>query len=150
MYYYMTCSLLLLYWSTYLALWRLFPTSWEQLNKDSLIHFLLLQGMFLLVRKIGKSRDQSSKKKLFKKIPSTLSKNLHLKSTYFLKLTHQESWRSNGFLKGQSQLIHMRIRYHFLADLHVTGHARETWSEDTQNKPCRVELVTSRNHDYRL
>ena len=165
MYYYMTCSLLLLYWSTYLALWRLFPTSWEQLNKDSLIHFLLLQGMFLLVRKIGKSCDQSSKKLLKKYprqftldprkytldiLPSTLNKNLHSKSAYFLKLTHQESWRSNGFLKGQSQLIHMRIRYHFLADLHVTGHARETWSEDTQNKPCRVELVTSRNHDYRV
>ena len=76
--------------------------------------------------------------------------NLHSKSAYFLKLTYQESWRSNGFLKGQSQLIHVRIRYHFLADLHVTGHARETWSEDTQNKPCRVELVTSRNHDYRV
>ena len=39
-----------------------------QLNKDSLIHFLLLQGMFLLVRKIGKSCDQSSKK-LLKKYP---------------------------------------------------------------------------------
>ena len=25
-----------------------------------------------------------------------------------------------GFLKGYSQLMHMRIRYHFLADLHVT------------------------------
>ena len=41
---------------------------------------------------------------------STLNKNLHSKSTYFLKLTHQESWRSNGFLKGQSQLIHMRMQ----------------------------------------
>ena len=30
------------------------------------------------------------------------------------------------FLKGQKQLVHMRITYHFLADLHVTGHARET------------------------
>ena len=29
-------------------------------------------------------------------------------------------------LKGHGQLMHMRIRYHFLADLHVTGHARET------------------------
>ena len=141
MYYYMTCSLLLLHCNTYLALWRLFPTSWGQLNKDSLIHFLLLQEMFLLVRKIGKSCDQSSKKLLKKYprqftldprkytldiLPSTLNKNLHSKSAYFLKLTHQESWRSNGFLKGQSQLIHMRIRYHFLADFHVTGYARET------------------------
>ena len=125
--------------------------------------------MFLLVRKIGKSCDQSSKKLLKKYprqfildprkytldiLPSTLNKNLHSKSAYFLKLTHQESWRSSGFLKGQSQLIHMRIRYHFLADLHVTRHSSEPEGEkrirNTQNKPCRVELVTSRNHDYRL
>jgi len=54
--------------------------------------------------------------------------------------------------KGHSQLMHMRIRYHFLADLHVTRHACETESEkrirNAQNKPCRVELVTSPNRDY--
>ena len=71
MYYYMTCSLLLLHCSTYLALWWLFPTSWGQLNKDSLIHVLLLQGIFLLVRKIGKSCNKSSKKTI-KKIPSSI------------------------------------------------------------------------------
>ena len=47
----------------------------------------------------------------------------------------------------------MRIRYHFLADLHVTRHSSETESEkriqNTQNKPFRVELVTNRNRDYR-
>ena len=154
----MPCPFSLYYLRKYTGRNALF-TYCGQLNKDSLIHLLLLQGMFLLVRKIGKSCDQSSKKLLKKYprqftldprkytldiLPSTLNKNLHSKSAYFLKLTHQESWRSNGFLKGQSQLIHVRIRYHFLADLHVTGHARETWSEDTQNKPCRVELVTSR------
>ena len=32
-------------------------------------------------------------------------------------------------LKGHCQLMHMRIRYHFLADLHVTRHERETESE---------------------
>ena len=32
-------------------------------------------------------------------------------------------------LKGPSKLIYMRIRYHFLADLHDTRHARETASE---------------------
>ena len=136
----MPCPFSLYYLRKYTGRNALF-TYWGQLNKDSLIHFLLLQGMFLLVRKIGKSCDQSSKKLLKKYprqftldprkytldiLPSTLNKNLHSKSAYFLKLTHQESWRSNGFLKGQSQLIHMRIRYHFLADLHVTGHARET------------------------
>ena len=49
--------------------------------------------------------------------------------------------------------MHMRIRYHFLADLRVTRHVRETGSEkrvrNTQNKPYRVELVTSPNRDYR-
>ena len=39
--------------------------------------------------------------------------------------------------------MHMHIRYHFLADLHVTRHAGETESEkgirNTQNKPCRVQ-----------
>ena len=53
-------------------------------------------------------------------------------------------------LMGHSQLMYMRIRYHFLADLHVTRHVRETESEkriqNTQNKPCRVE---SPKRDYR-
>ena len=43
-------------------------------------------------------------------------------------------------LKGHSQLMRMRIRYHFLADLHVTRHECETESEkrirNTQKKPC--------------
>ena len=77
-------------------------------------------------RTFNLNREKLFKKTTLDNLPSTPNKNLHSKSTYFLKLTHQESWRSNGFLKGQSQLIHMRIRYHFLADLHVTGHARET------------------------
>ena len=42
-------------------------------------------------------------------------------------------------LKGHGQLMHMRIRYYFLADLHVTRHALETESQkrirNTQNKP---------------
>ena len=152
MHYYITCSLILLRCNTYLALWRLFPTSWGQLNKEFIS--CCCKKCFYSSEKSGnlatKAQKTIKKKTTLDSLPSTLNKNLHSKSTYFLKLTHQESWRSNGFLKGQSQLIHMRIRYHFLADLHVTGHARETWSEDTQNKPCRVELVTSRNHDYRV
>ena len=47
-----------------------------------------------------------------------------------------------SILKGHSQLLHMRIRYYFLADLHVTRQAREKESEkrirNTLNKPCRV------------
>ena len=46
--------------------------------------------------------------------------------------------------------MHRRIRHHFLADLHVT---RCAWSKGVSgiflNKPCRVELVTSPNRDYR-
>ena len=56
------------------------------------------------------------------------------------------------WLKGHSQLMHMRISYNFLADLYITRHARETESEErvrnTLNKTSRVELVTSRNRDY--
>ena len=57
-------------------------------------------------------------------------------------------------LKGHSQLMHMRIKYHFLADLHFARPSREIESEkrirNTQNKLGRVELVTSPNRDYRL
>ena len=28
------------------------------------------------------------------------------------------------YLKGHSQLVHMRIRYHFLADWHITLHRK--------------------------
>ena len=49
--------------------------------------------------------------------------------------------------------MHMRIRYHFLVDLPVTRHMGETEYEKrfrhTLNKPCRVELLTNRNRDYR-
>ena len=49
--------------------------------------------------------------------------------------------------------MHMRIRYHFLADLYVTRHVRETEREkgirNTQNKLCKVELVASPNRDCR-
>ena len=58
-----------------------------------------------------------------------------------------------GYLKGHSQLKHLRITCYFLADLPVTRHSRQTESEkrirNTQNKPCRVELVTNRNRNYR-
>ena len=84
--------------------------------------FLLPKNREILRPKLKKT----IKKTTLDNLPSILNKNLHSKRTYVLKLTHQESWRSSGFLKGQSQLIHMRIRYHFLADFHVTGHARET------------------------
>ena len=48
--------------------------------------------------------------------------------------------------------MHMRISYHFLADLRITRHTREIESEkcirNTVNKTFRVELVASRNRDY--
>ena len=56
-------------------------------------------------------------------------------------------------VKCRRQEFFVRIGYHFLADLHVTRHARGTEREkrirNTQNKPYIVELVTSRNRDYR-
>ena len=72
-----------------------------------------------------------------------------------IKMNLLKKARTIHNLKGHSQLMHMRIRYHFLSDLHVTRHACATESEkhirNTLNKPCRVELpvVTSPNHDYR-
>ena len=70
-----------------------------------------------------------------------------------IKMNLLKKARAIQNLKGYRQLMHMRIKYHFLFDLHVTRHARETESEkhiqNTLNKPCRVELVTSLNHDYR-
>ena len=39
----------------------------------------------------------------------------------------------------------MRIRYHFLVDLHITRHVLQTESEkriwNTLNEPCGVELI---------
>ena len=49
--------------------------------------------------------------------------------------------------------MHMRISKHFLADLHITRHTRETESEkrirNTLHKTCSVELVTSPNRNNR-
>ena len=58
-------------------------------------------------------------------------------------------------LKGHSHLVHMRIRYHFLADLHIPLHPqvshREAHPLKNLNKPCRVEVFASQNYcgDYR-
>ena len=49
--------------------------------------------------------------------------------------------------------MHMRISKHFLADLYITRHTRETESEkrirNTLHKTCSVELVTSPNRNNR-
>ena len=56
----------------------------------------------------------------------------------------------HSYWKGHSQIIRMRFRYHFLA-VHATRRAWNSESEkrirNTLNKPCRFELVTSRNRD---
>ena len=56
-------------------------------------------------------------------------------------------------LQGHSQLMHMRITYLFLADLHITRHARQTENRAAHpkylNKPCRFDLIASQNRDYR-
>ena len=59
----------------------------------------------------------------------------HLYPAYFqLSLDYLDQFSKTGqvgiieidlqFLKGHSQLVHMRIRYHFLADLHITLHRK--------------------------
>ena len=59
---------------------------------------------------------------------------------YYESCVNGESFHFQArlILKGHGQLMYMRIRYHFLADWHVTRHARETESQnrirDTQNK----------------
>ena len=46
--------------------------------------------------------------------------------------------------------MHMRISYHFLADLHITRHVwNRKWEAHPENKTCRVDLVTSRSRDYK-
>ena len=58
------------------------------------------------------------------------------------------TWRScfrrrRVSLKGHSQLLHMRIRYHFVANLHVTLHLKKrVWRRKWQahvSKPRRIE-----------
>ena len=59
-------------------------------------------------------------------------------------------------LKGHSQLVHMRVRYHFLANLHITLHRKirarnrkcEVQPLGNLNEPRRVEVFASQNSDY--
>ena len=48
-------------------------------------------------------------------------------------------------LKGHSQLMHMRVKYHFLADFLYKTYVKQKRIRNTLNKPCGVELVTSWN-----
>ena len=58
--------------------------------------------------------------------------------------------------KGHSQLVHMRVRYHFLANLHITLHHKirarnrkcEAQPLGNLNEPRRVEVFASQNSDY--
>ena len=56
-------------------------------------------------------------------------------------------------LQGHSQLMHMRITYLFLADLHITRHARKQKDRAAHpkylNKPCGFDIIASQNRDYR-
>ena len=86
---------------------------------------------------------------------STMQSNSHPKDKDRVEFWHEKSlkWLDLKLwcvllvsaLEGHNQLMHMRITYHFLADLHVTRHvhARETESEkhpEYLNKPCGDEL----------
>ena len=86
---------------------------------------------------------------------STMQSNSHPKDKDRVEFWHEKSlkWLDLKLwcvllvsaLEGHNQLMHMRITYHFLADLHVTRHvhARETESDkhpEYLNKPCGDEL----------
>ena len=55
-------------------------------------------------------------------------------------------------LKEHGQLVHMRIRYHFIANLHITLHhktrERRTETEKGINKPCRIEVFANQSSGY--
>ena len=55
-------------------------------------------------------------------------------------------------LKEHGQLVHMRIRYHFIANLHITLHhktrERRTETEKDINKPCRIEVFANQSSGY--
>jgi len=52
-------------------------------------------------------------------------------------------------LKGHSHLVHMRIGYHFIANLHITllhkKRARKRKGEAHLSKPCRFDVFPSQN-----
>ena len=55
--------------------------------------------------------------------------------------------KEQRILKGHSQLVHMRIRYHFIANLHITLHLKKrVWRRKWEahvSKPCRIEVLPS-------
>ena len=52
-------------------------------------------------------------------------------------------------LKGHSHLVHMRIEYHFIANLHIAlfhkKRARKRKGEAHLSKPCRFDVFPSQN-----
>ena len=56
------------------------------------------------------------------------------------------------YLKEHGQLVHMCIRYHFIANLHITLHhktrERRTETEKRINKPCRIEVFANQSSGY--
>ena len=57
-------------------------------------------------------------------------------------------------LKEHGQLVHMRIRCHFIANLHITLHHKtrerrtETEKRINLNKPCRIEVFANQSSGY--
>ena len=52
--------------------------------------------------------------------------------------------RRRGCLKGHSQLVHMRIRYHFIANLHITLHISRSACEEECEKRTQANLVETK------
>ena len=55
-------------------------------------------------------------------------------------------------LKEHGQLVHVRISYHFIANLHITLHhktrERRTETEKRINKPCQIEVFANQSSGY--
>jgi len=68
---------------------------------------------------------------------------------YFLYYLEIEEENEVLELKGHSQLVHMRIRYHFIANLHITLHLKKrVWRRKWEahvSKPRRIEVFPSQN-----
>jgi len=66
-----------------------------------------------------------------------------------LGLLNQPASKICHNLKGHSHLVHMRIGYHFIANLHITLlHKKRAWKwkwEAYLSKPCQFDVFASQN-----
>ena len=96
--------------------------------------------------------------------PDTLQYIIHLNPAIFYSQeneivresgefeTAEEMTKKANSSQGYGQLVHMRIRYHSIANLHITLHhktrERRTETEKRINKPCRIEVFANQSSGY--